>query len=388
LTAGDPNAQPTIRIVVVDDHEMVLDAVVRNLSRQPDMTVAAAAATIADALAAVERLAPDIVVLDYQLPDGDGASAAKQIVTTWPTIRVVMLTGSNDDAAIFEAARSGCAGYVDKTSAPEELVRVIRSVHQGSTELPARLLERLPSAANLVVHYQPIVDLTSRQIMGFEALVRWVHPNRGLILPGDFIPLAERTDRIIDIDQYVRTEACLQANDWNRRFPSNPIRFVSVNLSGRELQLPDFTHRIEHTLAQTNLAPTALIIEVTETYLVQDDPSAARGLAELSRLGVRTALDDFGTGYSSLAYLRRFPIDIIKLDKSFTEELPHGARALTLLDALGRLATDLGAATEAEGIETSEQAECLVSLGWQLGQGYYFGRPLDSSATDGLLASE
>jgi EAL domain-containing protein (putative c-di-GMP-specific phosphodiesterase class I) len=163
---------------------------------------------------------------------------------------------------------------------------------------------------------------------------------------------------------------------------------MSVNLSGRELQLPDLTHRVQSTLAQTNLDPTALMIEVTETYLVQDDPEAARRLAQLSQLGVRIALDDFGTGYSSLAYLRRFPIDIIKLDKSFTDELPHVERALTLLDAVGRFATDLGATAETEGIETSEQAECLASLGWQLGQGYYFGRPWDSSETDELLRSE
>jgi EAL domain-containing protein (putative c-di-GMP-specific phosphodiesterase class I) len=296
-----------------------------------------------------------------------------------------MLTGSGDEAAVFEAARAGAAGYMEKTGAPAEIVRIVRSVSGGAVELPAVLLDRLPQLDQLAVHYQPIVDLASGGVMGFEALVRWVHPDRGMVFPGEFIGLAEHTSFIVDIDQHVRDVACLQAAAWNQRFPTTPRRFVSVNVSGRELRLADLAARIERTISLSSLEPSDLMIEVTETFLVEDLETGARRLREISDLGVLIALDDFGTGYSSLDHLRRLPIDIIKLDKSFTDDLPDGARALKLVESVGRLADDMGALTEAEGIETAEQAECLLSLGWKLGQGYHFFRPLSATAIEAVL---
>jgi EAL domain-containing protein (putative c-di-GMP-specific phosphodiesterase class I)/ActR/RegA family two-component response regulator len=382
----EPDPPSPISVVVIDDHEMMLDAVVRNLSRQNDITVLAQAKTIADGLIAVASHRPNVVIIDYQLPDGTGAAAAGRIIEQWPATRVVMLTGSSADAAIFDAARRGCSGYVEKASPPEELVRVVRSVSAGGTELPARLLERLPQLDELIVHYQPIVELTTARIVGFEALARWSHPTRGLIYPAEFIGLAEQTMLITDIEEHVRREACRQAAEWKRRFPTNPARFMSVNLSGRELHLPDLARRIEQTLTDANLNAQDLMIEVTETFLVSDDAAVTTPLLELKELGVRLALDDFGTAFSSLAYLRRFPIDVIKLDKSFTDDLPHGERGLRLLDAVGHLATEMGAVAEAEGIETEDQSACLQSLGWQLGQGYYFSRPVDGAAIEAALA--
>jgi EAL domain-containing protein (putative c-di-GMP-specific phosphodiesterase class I) len=375
-----------IRVVVVDDHEMLLDSLVRAIDREPDITVVAAATTMTDGLRAVRELEPQVVVMDYLLPDGDGATAALRIREGWPQVRVIMLTGADMDAAVFEAARAGCAGYLEKTAAPAELVRMVRSVHAGTHEFPAGQLGRLPRIDELVVYYQPIVDLTTAAIKGFEALVRWSHPTRGLVPPAEFIGLAEQTTLIADIGARVRKEASGQAAEWNRRFTSDPARFMSVNLSGRELALPDLASRIGLELQDTGLDPANLVIEVTETFLVGEAEDNTRRLGELKELGLRIALDDFGTGYSSLGYLRRFPIDVIKLDKSFTDELPHGDRGLRLLDAVGRLAADMSAVAEAEGIESAEQVDCLCSLGWELGQGYYFSPPVDADAITAMLA--
>ena len=375
-----------IRVVVVDDHPMLLESIARNLDRHADIQIAATAATISEGLQAVEENLPDVVVMDFQLPDGDGISAARQITTSWPRVRVILMTGSNEDSTVFEAAWGGCSGYLEKTSAPAELVRMVRSVHAGVNEIPTEQLSRLPRLEELAVHYQPIVNLASTEIVGFEALVRWAHPTRGLVAAGEFVGLAEQTPFIVDIDELVRNEACAETARWNRQFDDAPARFISINLSGREFRLNDLADRIMRTLAETDLDPGAMVIEVTETFFVSNaDENAAHLLRELSEAGIRIALDDFGTGYSSLEYLRRFPIDIIKLDKSFTDELPHGERALRLVEAMGRLAQDMGALTEAEGIETAEQASCLQSLDWELGQGYYFSRPIDAPSVEGLL---
>ncbi len=376
-----------ITVVVVDDHEMLRDSLVRVLDREPDIAVAAASGTVAEGLDAVGDVGPDVVVMDFHLPDGDGATAAAQITRRWPQVRVVMLTGSDAPNAVFEAVRAGCAGYLEKTKAVGELVRVVRSVSRGGKEIPADQLRQLPGVDQLVAHYQPIVGLATREIVGFEALVRWAHPTRGLVGPTEFIALAEQTTRIVDIDQWMRSVACGQAAAWNAQFPAQPHRFMSVNLSGRELLLDDLTPRIERTLADAELDPNDLVIEVTETFLVGVAEENTRRLEALHDLGVRIALDDFGTGYSSLGYLRRFPIDIIKLDKSFTDELPDGVRGLRLVDSVARLAADMGAVTEAEGIETAAQARCLRSLGWEFGQGYYFSRPVDAAAITAMLAA-
>jgi EAL domain-containing protein (putative c-di-GMP-specific phosphodiesterase class I) len=369
-----------IRVVVVDDHEMVIESLMRVLDREPDMEVVAAVGTVAEGLAAVRDLHPGVVVMDYHLPDGDGAQATRLITERWPDVRVVMLTGSGRGDAAFEAARAGCAGFLEKTKAAAELVRVVRSVSAGRSEMPAAALASLPEIDDLVVHYQPIVRVRTGAVVGYEALVRWLHPTRGLVPPLEFIRLAEQTTLIVDIGDRVRATAFRQAAEWNRLFPSEPPRFMSVNLSGREFQLPEIARRIGDQLEEAGLAPSAAMIEVTETFLVDDARENTRALEQLRELGVRIALDDFGTGYSSLGYLRRFPIDVIKLDKSFTDELPHGERGLRLVDAVGQLADAMGAVPEAEGIETEEQAAALADLGWELGQGYYFSRPVEAAS--------
>ncbi|HWJ98251.1 MAG TPA: EAL domain-containing protein [Acidimicrobiales bacterium] len=385
---SEPQSTKPITVVMIDDHEMLLESLRRLVGSQPDMAVIGSGVTVAEGLAVVAAQQPDVVVLDYRLPDGDGAAAASAITGRHPQTRVVLLTGSDPDTAVFEAARAGCAGFVDKARAPSELVRVIRSVHEGNLELPGHLVGQLPTPDELRVHYQPIVKLTDGTIVGFEALVRWEHPVRGMVPPIDFIPLAERTSLIIDIDEVVRQHACAQAASWQARFPREEPLFMSVNLSGRELQLPDLPQRVQAALDETGLDAASLVIEVTETFLIDTGAQGTTVLDELKAIGVRIALDDFGTAYSSLGYLQRFPIDIIKLDKSFTDELPDGERGLRLIDAVGRLARDMGATVEAEGIESQDQADVLVRLGWELGQGYLYSRPEPAEAMTRLLDAQ
>jgi EAL domain-containing protein (putative c-di-GMP-specific phosphodiesterase class I) len=209
-----------------------------------------------------------------------------------------------------------------------------------------------------------------------------------MVPPNDFIPLAERTSRIVEIDEEVRRQACRQAVAWHEAFPRPEPLFMSVNLSGRELSAPDLPTRIARLLEEAELDPTALMIEVTETFFVRTDEENVRQLGRLKDQGIRIALDDFGTAYSSLGYLQRFPVDVIKLDKSFTDDIPGGARGLRLIEAVGKLARDMGAIVEAEGIETQEQADALLELGWDLGQGYLYSRPVAAAAITDLLQAQ
>ena len=377
-----------ITIVLVDDHEMVLDSFRRLLDSQPGMTVLATATSVAAGLEAVRRHRPQVVVLDFPLPDGDGATAASQINRELPDTKVVMMTGSGADAAAVEAVRGGCAGFIDKGSAVEELIRVVRSVVTGTQELPPAVLDRLPAIDELRVHYQPIVRIATGAIVGFEALVRWEHPERGLVPPIEFLPLAEKTSLIVDIGDRVRQIACAQAAEWNRRFASTEPLFMSVNLSGREMLLADLPERIAAVLADTGLDPASLMIELTETFFVGTGQANIDSLAAIKELGVRIALDDFGTAYSSMDYLHRFPIDVIKLDKSFTDDVTVGDRSSRLIEAMAHLAQDLGAEVEAEGIEHQDQADALVTLGWDLGQGYLFSRPVPAEQMAAVLAEQ
>lgn len=372
-----------IRVLLVDDHEMLLESLVRLLSEQPDIEVSAVAATANTAVLAATRVAPDVAIVDFALPDGVGTDVARQIIANCPETKVIVLSGSDIDVARVEAARAGCVGFLDKTKAFGDLAGLIRDAFAGRLSAPG-VPPALPSPEQLSVYYQPIVDLTTTELAGFEALVRWDHPERGLVLPDQFIPLAEQTSLITEIDDYVWMEVCRQAAVWARDYPDKADRFVSVNVSGRELGHANLAARLNTAIEHAALEPHRLVVELTETFLVGDDKAATRTLDDVRALGVRIALDDFGAGYSSLDYLRRLPIDIIKLDRAFTNELP-GERACLLVAAVGQLAKDLGASSEAEGIETFEQLQILRAAGWQLGQGYYFARPQSADATAAFL---
>ena len=249
-------------------------------------------------------------------------------------------------------------------------------------------LRRALDREELRVHYQPIVWLVSGAVVGFEALVRWQHPTRGLVPPLAFIPMAEETGLIVPLGRWVLDAACRQAAVWNatRTGKGTPPLFVSVNLSARQFTQTDLVEDVRQTLASTGLEADALELEITESVLMDQSEAGIRALRDLRGLGVRLVLDDFGTGYSSLAYLKHLPLDTIKIDRTFVAGIEEPADR-SIVDAVIALAHGLGIGVVAEGIETDEQADRLRELGCDLGQGYLFSRPVPAEQTAALLGS-
>ena len=237
----------------------------------------------------------------------------------------------------------------------------------------------------LVLHYQPIVELVSGRITRVEALVRWEHPTKGLLPPPAFIPLAEEQGLIGPIGNWVLLQACLQARRWQDQFPDAPPLSVHVNLSGRQLEEQQLVGEVVQALETARLSPRLLTLEITESVLVSDIEAMSARLRELKGLGVLLAIDDFGTGYSSLSYLRRFPIDMLKIDKAFVDGIGRGREDTALAHAIIKLSNTLQLHAVAEGIEEPEQATNLVTLGCRDGQGFYFSRPLPTAAMTELL---
>jgi len=265
----------------------------------------------------------------------------------------------------------------------------------GQLQLKAELA-RAVERGEFVVHYQPTVELETGRLAGVEALVRWQHPDRGLVPPLDFIPLAEQTGLIVPIGRYVLREACRQMAAWQRDYPTHPPLTVSVNLSARELDEPGLVGSVRAALEDARLDPAHLVLEITETLLLVDLPTTVGTLLELRALGVRLAVDDFGTGYSSLAYLENLPVDILKIDKSFVDRIAdqnpglpasgdNGGQRSVMVSAISQLAHALSLQMVAEGIEAPEQVTTLRGLSCQYGQGYYFARPLTAGALGELL---
>jgi diguanylate cyclase (GGDEF)-like protein/PAS domain S-box-containing protein len=234
------------------------------------------------------------------------------------------------------------------------------------------------------VLYQPIISMADWRITGVEALIRWQHPKRGLILPLKFIPLAEETGLIIPIGLWVLREACEQLSVWQHQFPCDPSLSMSVNLSGRQFSQPGLISRIRDILADTGIAPDTLKVEITESAIIENIGDAAEILSQLKALGVKISLDDFGTGYSSLSYLQRFPIDTLKIDRSFVTRT-NSQKDMEILRAIIALAKNLGMDVIAEGVETREQLTELSGLNCEFVQGYLLSHPIDSEAMSALI---
>ena len=235
------------------------------------------------------------------------------------------------------------------------------------------------------MHYQPLIELATNRIVGFEALCRWRHPERGLIPPYEFIPVAEDTGLIIPIGRWVLEQAVGQLSAWTAL--TDQELSMSVNVSGRQLASTEFVETVRGVLAQSGLAPARLTLELTESMLLKDVAETVTRLHELKALGVRLAIDDFGTGFSSLSYLQRFPVDSLKIDKSFVDQIPDASMAGELVRSIVALGEALGLHTVAEGIEHDFQAVSLEATGCELGQGYLFGRPLSTTQAEELLRS-
>ena len=309
-----------------------------------------------------------------------------------PTIAAsigVALSGADDDTADDLLRNADVAMYAAKASSRGR-AEVFRSTQRA--EAAARMdlaaqLRGVDQRGELRLDYQPIVELGSGAVVGLEALVRWQPPDRPLLMPGQFIDIAEETGDIVPMGLWILRESCRQTREWQLRL-GLPSLQISVNLSARQFQEPDLVESIGHALAETGLPPASLILEITESGLMQRTAGTIGRLAELRSLGVHLAIDDFGTGYSSLSYLERFPVDILKIDRSFiANAAPTGERP-AIARAIVELGRTLNLRVVAEGIEEPEQADWLVSLGCPLGQGYLFSRPLGVDAMEMFLAAD
>jgi diguanylate cyclase (GGDEF)-like protein/PAS domain S-box-containing protein len=247
-------------------------------------------------------------------------------------------------------------------------------------------LRRAVEREEFELHYQPIVNLDTQRIIGVEALVRWRHPERGLLLPADFISVAEETGLIVPIGRWILTQACAQAANWQVLDPAQLVS-IGVNLSPRQLHDAGLVEVAASALSVAQLPAAALTIEITENLLLGDSSLAEARLAQLRAMGIRVAVDDFGTGYSSLAYLRRLPVDTLKIDRSFVAPLSDGPRPAALVRSIIDLAAALDLDTVAEGVENAEQAAILNSLGCHVAQGYYFGYPQPPDGITRLIHS-
>jgi diguanylate cyclase (GGDEF)-like protein/PAS domain S-box-containing protein len=283
------------------------------------------------------------------------------------------------DAAMYQSkhGRRGSYTVFNGVSQPSALDRL-----ELETDLRSALHYN-----QMRTYYQPIVSLDGRQVLGFEALVRWAHPGRGLLGPDAFLPLAEKCGTISALSWWVMHEACQQTREWRARDPRFEHLTVSVNVSSRLLSEPDFAARTTAVLDKAGLAPHALRLEVTEDALLHHDGSVVEEFQALHRLGVKFDLDDFGTGYSSLAYLNRFDYDTIKIDRSFIAAPTQATRHRRIVDALISLASVLGIDVIAEGVETEEQAAKLRALKCRAAQGFLFSRPVPADAAETLLGT-
>lgn len=252
-------------------------------------------------------------------------------------------------------------------------------------------LRRAVTLGEFVVYYQPIVSLKRGEIIGFEALVRWEHPERGLILPNDFVPIAEETGLIVPIGLHVLREACVKADLWLTKFPDRRPLSISVNLSPVQLALPGLVTQVGQVLRETGLRGRHLRLEITESTIMRDAELAVAALSELRALGVRAHVDDFGTDYSSLGSLHRLPVDALKIDRSFVHGMNGSAgqdESTQIVQTITTLAHALGMAVVAEGVETPEQLQRLREMGCDQGQGFYFSKPVDPRTAEAIIASE
>jgi diguanylate cyclase (GGDEF)-like protein len=283
------------------------------------------------------------------------------------------------DLAMYQAKNRGEARY---------------AVHDGNTNAPS--LERLDLEMDLrgamprnefTLHYQPVIDLATNRIVGLEALIRWAHPTRGLLLPSDFITLTEETGLIVPIGQWVLGEACRQLREWERFATVEVPLMVAVNLSAKQVHQATLLDEVKDVLRGSGLPPSGLILEITESVMMDDERATLDSLAALRGAGVRLALDDFGTGYSALNYLKRVPADVLKIDRSFVRGLDERPEDMAIVRAVIAVAKSLKLRVTAEGIETEAQAEQLRLMGCDYGQGFFFARPLPPEHIPALLSN-
>ena len=336
----------------------------------------------------------------------EGAGASDAVLVAERIVEELREPFALDGRELYMAASMGVGLGNDSTKSPEELLReadtsMYRAKDEGSgyvvfyPSMHERALDRLELENDLrraieedefVVHFQPIVSLQTGKLWGLEALVRWDHPERGLLDPDEFVPVAEESGLVVPMGELVLEEACRRAVEWQKGFPRTPPLAMSVNLSGRQLRRPDLHEVIGRALKETGLPASSLGLDITETVYISALDANTAALERLRALGILVSLDDFGSGYSSLSYLKRLPADILKIDKSFTKGLGLEIEDTAIVQTVVDLAHILGMEVVAEGVEIEEQETLLREMGCDFAQGFHFAKPLPPEAVPAFLS--
>jgi EAL domain-containing protein (putative c-di-GMP-specific phosphodiesterase class I)/FixJ family two-component response regulator len=397
------------KILVIEDEQIIRENILKLLKAEGfDVTGAENGAQGLNA--AVSNL-PDVIICDVMMPelDGYGVLMALRSNPVTATLPFVFLTGKAERSEMRQGMELGADDYLTKPFTKAELVGAISSrlkkqeaVAEQYNTLRAQSCPLIPDAANKLeqiktsfcdalereefqVYYQPQVNVQTGKIMSAEALIRWLHPEKGLISPAQFIPSAEATGFIVQLGEWVLQTACRQMQVWqNAGFPG--LR-VAVNLSARQFHQPDLSSRVAQILAEIGFEPSSLELELTESLMVEDAPSAIATLQQLKSLGVSISIDDFGTGYSSLSYLAQYPFDTLKIDRCFISNITHGCTNAAIVKAIIEMAHSLCLEVVAEGVETEAEKDFLGRYKCDTMQGYLFSPPLPAGDFEQLLVA-
>jgi EAL domain-containing protein (putative c-di-GMP-specific phosphodiesterase class I) len=311
-------------------------------------------------------------------------------VITYASIGVATTEDSIDSVELL--AHADLALYSAKMAGKRQWRRYHPELQSGMAER-ANLQEALDSSTietSFMVLYQPIVELATGKITGFEALVRWPHSTRGMVMPEQFITLAEESGQIVPLGAWVLDQAAAEAVRWQASVlrggtADHNVPYISVNVSPRQFRDDEFYSVVRRALDLSGIEPSSLVLELTESVLMYNDERILAEMNSLTDLGIRIAIDDFGTGYSSLSYLREFPISVLKIDKSFVDELGRSPEQYALVEGITHLADTLGLTVIAEGVENVRQQESLISMGCRLAQGYLFAEPVSAEEAEQLV---
>lgn len=395
------------KILVIDDDQVIRENILKLLKAEGfDVT---GAENGAQGLSAAVSNLPDVILCDVMMPelDGYGVLAALRSHPVTATVPFVFLTGKAERSEVRQGMELGADDYLTKPFSKAELVGAISSRLKkqaalaeqqynlrSNTELvqdAADKLEHIKTGLcdalerkEFQVYYQPQINVQTGKIMSAEALVRWVHPEKGLISPADFIPDAEETGFIIQLGEWVLETACRQMQVWqNTGFY---LQQVAVNLSPRQFHQPDLSSKVAQILAEIGLSPSSLELELTESLMVKDAESAIATLQQLKDLGVSISIDDFGTGYSSLSYLAQYPFDTLKIDRCFISNITDGCTNAAIVKAIIEMAHSLCLEVVAEGVETEAEKDFLWRYECDTMQGYLFSPPVPAANFEQLLA--
>ena len=398
------------KILVIEDEQVIRENILKLLKAEGyDVT---GAENGAQGLNAALSNLPDVILCDVMMPqlDGYGVLVALRSHPVTATVPFVFLTGKADRSQVRQGMELGADDYLTKPFTKAELVGAISSrlkkqaalaqqqYNLRSSQSSALLqeaadrLEQIKTSLcgalkreEFQVYYQPQVNLQTGKIMSAEALVRWLHPEKGLISPAEFIPDAEETGFIVQLGEWVLQTACRQMQFWQNAGFS--LEQVAVNLSPRQFHQPDLSSRVAQILAEIGLAPTSLELELTESMMVEDAESAIATLQQLKNLGVSISIDDFGTGYSSLSYLTQYPFDVLKIDRCFISSITDGCTNAAIVKAIIEMAHSLCLEVIAEGVETEAERDFLWRYECDTMQGYLFSPPVSAADFEQLLVS-